>query len=147
MSTDKRVEVIREGIMVRLDISRNVFRDAKVLCRASIRGRSRQPTSGSRNTPACGHSTLDNDLTRIRRAFHVVASTGRLPALMREAFVPRLGGDSDPAQRRFIGWIEEVDTGRELHFKSTDELLTFLAKCLEATRRPDRPSTGGRDEP
>jgi len=66
---------------------------------------------------------------------------------MREAFVLRLGGDSDPAQRRFIGWIEEVDTGRELHFKSTDELLTFLAKCLEATRRPDRPSTGGRDEP
>ena len=66
---------------------------------------------------------------------------------MREAFVVRLGGDSDPQKRRFVGWIEEVDTGRELHFKSTDELLAFLATCLEATRRPDRLSTGGRDEP
>jgi len=66
---------------------------------------------------------------------------------MRQAFVLRLGGDSNPTDRRFVGWIEEVDTGRELHFKSTDELLTFLAKCFEASPQRDRPSTAGRDEP
>ena len=50
---------------------------------------------------------------------------------MRQAFVLQLGTDSDPSRRHFVGVIEEVDTGRELRFKSTDELLAFLAECFE----------------
>ena len=50
---------------------------------------------------------------------------------MRQAFVLQLGAESDAARRHFVGFIEEVDTGRELRFKSTDELLTFLAQCVE----------------
>ena len=48
---------------------------------------------------------------------------------MRQAFVLQLGADTDPARQHFTGVIEEVDTGRELRFKSTDELLAFLAQC------------------
>lgn len=53
---------------------------------------------------------------------------------MRDAFVLRLASDSDPKQRRFAGWIEEVDSGREFRFRSTEELLAFLAACLERVR-------------
>ena len=52
---------------------------------------------------------------------------------MRQAFVLQLGADTDPARQHFTGAIEEVDTGRELRFKSTEELLTFLAECFERT--------------
>ena len=40
-------------------------------------------------------------------------------------------------QRQFEGWIEEVDTGRERRFQSTEE-LEFLAECFELARRDDR---------
>jgi hypothetical protein len=56
---------------------------------------------------------------------------------MRGAFVVQLGSTSDPLQRRFEGWIEEVDTGRELRFRSTEELLSFLGQCFERLRRCD----------
>jgi hypothetical protein len=49
---------------------------------------------------------------------------------MRQAFVLQLGGETKVAQRHFVGSVEEVDTGRELRFKSTDELLEFLANCF-----------------
>ncbi len=65
---------------------------------------------------------------------------------MREAFVLRLGSDSDPREHRYVGWIEEVDTGRELHFRSTDELPAFLGTCLEATRERPRSAVPGSDE-
>jgi hypothetical protein len=52
---------------------------------------------------------------------------------MRRAFVLQLGPDTRAAQRHFDGWIEEVDTGRELRFRSTDELLSFLSQCAEET--------------
>ena len=39
------------------------------------------------------------------------------------------------ARRHFVGCIEEVDTGRELRFKSTDELLAFLAQCFETAKQ------------
>jgi len=45
---------------------------------------------------------------------------------MRLAFVLRLGNDSRPADAFFEGWIEEVDSYKELRFRSTDELLRFL---------------------
>jgi hypothetical protein len=51
---------------------------------------------------------------------------------MRQAFVLQLGADTDPAREHFAGVIEEVDTGRELRFKSTGELLAFLAQCFES---------------
>ena len=51
---------------------------------------------------------------------------------MRKAFVLQLRPDTQTTERHLDGWIEEVDTGRELRFKSTDELLVFLFDC--ATR-------------
>ena len=50
---------------------------------------------------------------------------------MRKAFVLQLGAETDTARQHFVGVIEEVDTGRELRFKSTGELLAFLAQCFE----------------
>ena len=49
---------------------------------------------------------------------------------MRQAFVLQLAADTDPTRQHFVGLIEEVDTGRELRFKSTDELLVFLGECF-----------------
>jgi hypothetical protein len=63
---------------------------------------------------------------------------------MREAFVLLLGPECDPATGQFVGWIEEVDTGRELRFKSTDQLLQFFSQCLIEWRRKDQET--GRDE-
>ena len=50
---------------------------------------------------------------------------------MRQAFVITLGRETDASGRQFVGLIEEVDTGRELRFKSTEDLLEFLAQCFE----------------
>jgi hypothetical protein len=53
---------------------------------------------------------------------------------MKDAFVLRLGRESEPRRRHFVGWIEEVDTAREFRFQSTEELLTFLSECLTDIR-------------
>jgi len=62
---------------------------------------------------------------------------------MRRAFVVQLGPDTQPRLHHYDGWIEEVDTGRELRFRSTEELLAFLAECFERSgrgpRNPDAP--------
>lgn len=50
---------------------------------------------------------------------------------MRGAFVIRLAPETQSDQLSFIGWIEEVDTGREVRFNSTKELLCFLGTCFE----------------
>jgi hypothetical protein len=57
---------------------------------------------------------------------------------MRCAFVLKLGPKTQPRLRQFEGWIEEVDTGRELRFRSTGELLTFLGERCELARQPGR---------
>jgi hypothetical protein len=49
------------------------------------------------------------------------------------------------------GWAEEVDTGKELRFRSNDELLKFLGERFDAVLalEPDggkTPSTGLGDE-
>jgi hypothetical protein len=62
---------------------------------------------------------------------------------MRRAFVLQLGPDTSPAEGRFVGWIEEVDTGRERRFRSADELMTFLGECFDLARRRD---AGGEPE-
>jgi len=54
---------------------------------------------------------------------------------MRKAFVLTLGHESDTHRLQFVGVIEEVDTGRELRFRSTEELLKFLAQCFEDARQ------------
>ena len=59
---------------------------------------------------------------------------------MRWAFVIQLASDSNPSQRHFAGRIEEVDSARELRFRSTDELLMFLGDCFAKSGglvRPD----------
>jgi hypothetical protein len=53
---------------------------------------------------------------------------------MRGAFVLQLASGTQPSQRHFEGHIEEVDTGRELRFRSTEELLAFLAQCVTSVR-------------
>ena len=50
---------------------------------------------------------------------------------MRQAYVVKLGAGTNPSNREFVGSVEEVDTGRELRFTSTEELLTFLVECFE----------------
>ena len=57
---------------------------------------------------------------------------------MRQAFVLRLGSETETARRHFDGCIEEVDTGRELRFRSTDELLEFLGKCFDEALSGER---------
>jgi hypothetical protein len=70
---------------------------------------------------------------------------------MRLAFVIRLGNDTRPAEGTFEGWVEEVDSGTELRFRSTDELLRFLGerfRLATASRRASEPRQSGsaRDE-
>lgn len=57
-------------------------------------------------------------------------SNGYGETVMRGAFVLQLGAETKTKQNCFCGRIEEVDTGRELRFRSTEELLEFLAKCF-----------------
>lgn len=51
---------------------------------------------------------------------------------MRCAFVVRLGPKTKPSEGRFEGWVEEVDTGKELRFRSQNELLKFLGQRFQA---------------
>jgi hypothetical protein len=50
---------------------------------------------------------------------------------MRGAFVVQLGPETRPAEDRFEGWVEEVDSSTELRFRSTEELLKFLGQRFE----------------
>lgn len=59
---------------------------------------------------------------------------------MRRAFVLQLSSETDPANRHFEGCIEEVDTGREVRFRSTAELLAFLGECFGLARQTADPS-------
>jgi hypothetical protein len=65
---------------------------------------------------------------------------------MRQAYVLKLGSGTNPSKGHFVGCIEEVDTGRELRFKSTDELLAFLAECFEKSTQ-QRQQSQEPDEP
>lgn len=69
---------------------------------------------------------------------------------MRCAFVVRLGPETKPSEEQFEGWVEEVDTGKELRFRSNHELLRFLGERFEAvlSMEPDggkTPSAGLKD--
>jgi hypothetical protein len=51
--------------------------------------------------------------------------------IMRRAFVVQLGPETKPAEGRFEGWVEEVDSCTELRFRSTEELLKFLGERFD----------------
>jgi hypothetical protein len=65
---------------------------------------------------------------------------------MRRAFVLQLSPETEPAKRHFEGYIEEVDTGRELRFRSSEELLAFLGECFDVAARAGREPDRGRTE-
>jgi len=70
---------------------------------------------------------------------------------MRGAFVIQLGLETKTAEGQFEGWVEEVDSGTGLRFRSTDELLRFLGERFDlgmASRRASEPRQSGsnRDE-
>jgi hypothetical protein len=48
--------------------------------------------------------------------------------VMKGAFVVRLGPETKPVEGQFEGWVEEVDSGTELRFRSTGDLLQFLGE-------------------
>ena len=68
-------------------------------------------------------NTTENPLLSVRFIL-------RLRQLMKRAFVIRLSPDSNPLESKFKGHVEEVDTGRELKFRSLEEFLAFLQKCI-----------------
>jgi hypothetical protein len=51
--------------------------------------------------------------------------------IMRAAFVLQLGPETKPEEGRFQGWVEEVDSGTVLRFRSAQELLKFLGQRFE----------------
>jgi len=51
---------------------------------------------------------------------------------MRGAFVVRLGRKTNPSNGHFEGCIEEIDSGKELKFQSSTELLRFLGERFQA---------------
>ena len=57
---------------------------------------------------------------------------------MRWAFVVQLGGRTDPVRQQLEGSVEEVDTGTELRFRSTQELLAFLCRQFELSHQRPR---------
>jgi hypothetical protein len=65
---------------------------------------------------------------------------------MRWAFVVQLTSETRAAESHFEGWAEEVDTGQERRFRSTEELLAFLGDCYEAARRRGRKPVVGKKE-
>jgi hypothetical protein len=58
--------------------------------------------------------------------------------MKRETFVLRLAPETEPLNRHFEGWIEHVDTGEELRFRSTDELLSFLGVHFKLAQQRQR---------
>jgi len=51
--------------------------------------------------------------------------------------VVRLGPKTKPSEGRFEGSVEEVDTGKELRFRSRDELLNFIGERFQAVVASD----------
>jgi hypothetical protein len=53
---------------------------------------------------------------------------------MRGAFVVKLGPETNPSEGRFEGLVEEVDSGRELRFRSAAELMNFLGQRFDLAK-------------
>ena len=54
---------------------------------------------------------------------------------MRGAFVVRLAQGTNPSGGHFEGSVEEVDSGKELKFQSSTELLRFLGERFQAASK------------
>jgi hypothetical protein len=80
------------------------------------------------------------DSARLRHTFSVGIFYS---AYMRAAFVLRLGPDTKPSSGLFEGWVEEVDSGKELRFHSADELLEFLGQRFSEIAVPNSSTTRG----
>jgi hypothetical protein len=52
---------------------------------------------------------------------------------MRGAFIVRLDLSTNASSGVFEGWVEEVDSGREIRFHSSQELLSFLTISLQGS--------------
>ena len=52
---------------------------------------------------------------------------------MRGAFVVRLRRETNPSTGHFEGSVEEVDSGKELKFQSSAELLKFLGERVQTS--------------
>lgn len=67
---------------------------------------------------------------------------------MRGAFVVQLGPETKPAEGRFEGWAQEVDSCTELRFHSTEELLKFLGQRFDLAMASANKARGrNRSEP
>ena len=53
---------------------------------------------------------------------------------MRGAFVVQLGPETKPSEGRFEGLAEEVDSGREMRFRSAEELMNFLGQRFDLAK-------------
>jgi len=53
---------------------------------------------------------------------------------MRGAFVVQLGPETKPSESRFEGLVEEVDSGRELRFRSAEELMNFMGRRFDLAK-------------
>jgi len=61
---------------------------------------------------------------------------------MRRAFVLRIAPDFDFDNGKVEGWVEEVDTGRELKFRSVSDLLTFLSRSVKESGKKKETQEG-----
>ena len=60
---------------------------------------------------------------------------------MKRAFVMWLSEETNSTKGTFHGTVEEVETGRELSFRSVEEFLTFVQDCI--TGHSDEGSIAG----
>ena len=63
---------------------------------------------------------------------------------MRGAFIVQLGSETQPAEGRFEGWVQEVDFCSERRFHSSEELLKFLGERFEMRRAADHKTKVGK---
>ena len=66
---------------------------------------------------------------------------------MRATFVIRLAPSTEPAQSRFEGLVEEVDSGKQLRFRSTEELLRFLGQRFLVAFGPSKGTSKREKDP
>jgi hypothetical protein len=70
-------------------------------------------------------------LSKNRHKLHGISTSGGvrsriLNSIMRGAFVVQLKSADQSLAGHLEGSVEEVDTGKQAHFRSVDELLRFL---------------------
>ena len=63
---------------------------------------------------------------------------------MRRTFVLRVDHETDLETGRFIGHAEDVETGSEMTFQSTNELFAFLKRYLQTEEQKDSTKEGAR---